>query len=42
MTIKQQIQADYMKIDNFNGDWVLPLMKKYNMTREQILANIKL
>jgi Mor family transcriptional regulator len=39
---KNNLQMDYEAITDFNGDWVKPLMEKYNLTREEVLANIRL
>jgi Mor family transcriptional regulator len=39
---KSNLQKDYEAITDFNGDWVKPLMSKYNLTREEVLNNIRL
>lgn len=39
--LKAQIQADYEAIDNFNGDWVAPLIEKYKLSRDEILDLIE-
>lgn len=39
---KINLQKDYEAIDNFNGDWIKPLMDKYNLTREEVINNINI
>lgn len=42
IVIKRELQKDYEAITNFSDDWITPLMKKYNLTKEQVLENINL
>lgn len=36
------LQADYERITTFKGDFWKPLRDKYNLTQEELLANIDL
>lgn len=40
--IIHNLQKAYESIENFNGDWVKPLMDKFNLTRDEILSHIVL
>jgi hypothetical protein len=39
---KKQLQKDYEAIVSFRGDWSKDLREKYNLTYDEIIANIEL
>lgn len=41
-TLKENVQAEYMKITDFSKGWVDQLAKKFNLSRDEILILVDL